>query len=423
METENLKPLSSFTFIPLIFFIFMRPFISGLAYPAFETYYESFIILISVAALLFSVYSASSKNTAQAKIQARPKTNAYILPASLLLLSYIISAATSVNIHNSFGETLKFLSYISVFFIVSQADNRQKTTLIKIIIIAASMISLYSIYQYFWGYQHTIDYIRKTDSRLLSISPYTRDILLSKRSIGTFPSPNILGGYLLMAFFLSLYLYFSSRKVYPAENRQSPRALSGVIPIAIILAALVLTKSLGAWLSLVFTLIILTVIMYDDFKKQKWLIYSSCVFIFLVLVFILSSRWERLVNLNNPQNSIIQRLNYWSTAIGVIKDHLFSGVGAGNFQEVFLKYKVGLSTNTRYAHNIFLHQWVETGILGFAGIFFMIFNLLRRKLKDTGEKFIFLAAIAFIMHNMIDNAYFMPETGIFLWALLAILSF
>jgi len=127
------------------------------------------------------------------------------------------------------------------------------------------------------------------------------------------------------------------------------------------------------------------------------------------------------MNLKNPQNSIIQRINYWNTAIGIIKDHPFSGVGAGNFQEVFLKYKVGLSTNTRYAHNIFLHQWAETGILGFAGIFFMIFNLLRRKLKNTGNKFIFLAIIAFILHNMIDNSYFMPETGILLWILLGAL--
>jgi len=178
METENLKPLSSFIFIPLIFLIFLRPFVSGLAYPAFEIYYESFIILTAIAALFFSVYSVRSKNSAQLKAQAWPGSNAYILPALLLLLSYIISTAASVNIHNSAKETLKFLSYISVFFIASQADDRQKTTLIKTIVIAASIISLYSVYQYFWGYQHTIDYIRKTDSGLLSISSYTRDILL-----------------------------------------------------------------------------------------------------------------------------------------------------------------------------------------------------------------------------------------------------
>jgi len=423
METENLKPLSSFIFIPLIFFIFLRPFISGLAYPAFEIYYESFIISTAIATLFFSACLVRPKNAVQAKTQAGPRTNAYALPVLLLLSSYIISTATSVNVHNSVQETMKFLSYISIFFIVSQANDKQKTTLIKTIVVAASIISLYSVYQYFWGYQHTIDYIRKTDSRLLSISSYTRDILLSKRSIGTFPSPNILGGYLLIAFFLSLYTYFSSRKVYPEGIQRPSQEMLSVIPTVIILAALVLTKSLGAWLSLIFTLIILTIILYNDFKKQKWLIYLSCLFIFLVLIFILSNRWERLMNLTNPQNSVIQRLNYWSAAIGAIKDHPFLGVGAGNFQEVFLKYKVGLSTNTRYAHNIFLHQWAETGILGFAGIFFMIFNLLRRKLRNTGDKFIFLAAIAFILHNMIDNPYFMPETGVLLWVLLAILSF
>jgi len=421
METENLKPLSSFIFIPLIFLIFLRPFVSGLAYPAFEIYYESFIILTAIAALFFSVYSVRSKNSAQLKAQAWPGSNAYILPALLLLLSYIISTAASVNIHNSAKETLKFLSYISVFFIASQADDRQKTTLIKTIVIAASIISLYSVYQYFWGYQHTIDYIRKTDSGLLSISSYTRDILLSKRSIGTFPSPNILGGYLIMAFFLSLYAHFSSIKVYPGENQWPSRKLFSVVPVIVILTALVLTKSLGAWLSLIFTLIILIIILYNDCEKHKWLIFLFSIFIFFVLIFILSNRWERLMNLKNPQNSIIQRINYWNTAIGIIKDHPFSGVGAGNFQEVFLKYKVGLSTNTRYAHNIFLHQWAETGILGFAGIFFMIFNLLRRKLKNTGNKFIFLAIIAFILHNMIDNSYFMPETGILLWILLGAL--
>jgi len=137
METENLKPLSSFIFIPFIFFIFLRPFISGLAYPVFEIYYESFIISIAVAALFFSAYFVRPKNTVQAKVQAGPGTNAYILPVLLLLLSYIISTVTSVNIHNSVKETLKFLSYISVFFIVSKAGFRQKTTLIKTIVVAA----------------------------------------------------------------------------------------------------------------------------------------------------------------------------------------------------------------------------------------------------------------------------------------------
>ena len=123
------------------------------------------------------------------------------------------------------------------------------------------------------------------------------------------------------------------------------------------------------------------------------------------------------MNLENPQNSITQRINYWRTAISIIKDHPILGVGPGNFQEVFLKYKVGLSTNTRYAHNIFLQMWAEAGILGFAGIVFLITSIF--KSYKPQNKYIFLACIAFLLHNFIDNSYFIPETGVIWWVLLA----
>ncbi|MCX5687491.1 MAG: O-antigen ligase family protein [Candidatus Omnitrophica bacterium] len=198
----------------------------------------------------------------------------------------------------------------------------------------------------------------------------------------------------------------------------SSQELLGIIPIVAILIALVITKSLGAWLSLIFTFIILTITLYNKFSKKRWLIFIACIFIFLVLIFILSNRWERLINLKNPQNSITQRLNYWNTAIAIIKDHPFLGVGPGNFQKVFLKYKIGLSTDTRYAHNIFLHQWAETGILGFFGIFYLVFNLFRMARIKAVEKFIHLSIFVFFLHNLIDNAYFIPETGILWWVLL-----
>ena len=398
MEIKNSKPLSSPVFYLLLSLIFLRPFISGLAYPVFEMYFESFIISIALVVLLFSAQQFRES-----------KINTHILPIFLLLVSYIISTITSINIHNSIKETLKLLSYISVFFIVSQTDGRQKTILIKTIVVTASIISLYSIYQYFWGYQHTINYIRKTDAGLLSISSYTRDILLSKRAIGTFPSPNILGGYLLMIFFLSLTI---------VKDKISNK--KWLISSFLIIVAMVLTKSMGTWLSLILTLIALIAISYDRLEKQRWLITASSIFIFLILLFIILNRWEYLINLENPENSITQRLNYWRTAIGIIKDHSFLGVGPGNFQEVFLKYKVDLSTNTRYAHNIFLHIWSEAGVLGFAGIFFLIFNMLQKGFKKTGQKFILLAIMAFLLHNLIDNTYFIPEAGLFWWILIGL---
>jgi O-antigen ligase len=188
----------------------------------------------------------------------------------------------------------------------------------------------------------------------------------------------------------------------------------------IIVIALILTKSLGAWFSLIATLIILSIISYRQFKKKKWLIATSFIFILFVIIFILLNRWERLMNLENPQNSITQRLNYWRTAIEVIKGHPLFGVGPGNFQEVFLKYKVGLSTNTRYAHNIFLHQWAETGIIGFVGMLSLITTFFIKGISRS--KYVFLAALAFLFHNLIDITYFIPEVGMFWWILLGLLN-
>ena len=413
MEKENSKSLSSFVFLPLLSLIFIRPFISGLAYPIFEFYYEILVIFLAIISL--------------AICRGGFKTLPYGYKAILIILSaYIISTITSVNLHNSLKETLKFISYISVFFIIYQTNDDQKNTLIKTLITAAVIISLYSIYQYFFGYQHTIDYLKRTGNDTLLNSSYARDVLIAKRAIGTFPSPNIFGSYLIMIFFLSLSILFerAKRVENPLTSLRagfSIRPLRGltrrIFILTIILIALILTKSLGAWLSLIICLIILFFISYNNLHNKKIILIASGLCIAFVLLFIILNRWERLMNLENPQNSITQRINYWRTAISIIKDHPILGVGPGNFQEVFLKYKVGLSTNTRYAHNIFLQMWAEAGILGFAGIVFLITSIF--KSYKPQNKYIFLACIAFLLHNFIDNSYFIPETGVIWWVLLA----
>jgi O-antigen ligase len=344
---------------------------------------------------------------------------AYRYPIFLLISTYIISTIFSINIQNSIKETIKFISYISIFFIVSQTNSDQKRALIKTMIAAAAIITIYSIYQYFLGYQHTLEYLRKTNSDFLLNSSYAKDILISKRAIGTFPSPNILGGYLIIIFFLALH---SLKAGFQSRRNLSFRVSLRAAPLIPISLALLLTKSLGAWLSLIAALFILLLLSYKSLKQRKLILISSFVIIALVLSFILFNRWERLTNLQNPQNSISQRLNYWRTAIAVIKNHLLLGVGPGNFYLAYPKYKIGLSTDTRYAHNLFFHIWAETGILGLIGIFYLIITFFKKIKSKSEYKFLLLGVTAFTLHNLIDNTYFIPEASFLWWVLLAIAS-
>ncbi len=209
MENKNSKPLSSL--------IFIRPFVSGLAYPVFEFYYEITIITIAIIT---------------------------IMPLIKLMPT--------------------------------------KKTIIKTIVIAASIISVYSIYQYIWGYQYMIDYLKKINSALLLTPPhnlYANNILIGKRAIGTFPSPNILGSYLLMAFFLALAI---------SKNQVSHKRWLFAPPLIII--ALMLTKSLGVWISFITIFIILFFISYNALKKHKVLLIISFAYVTLTILFIILGR-------------------------------------------------------------------------------------------------------------------------------------
>ncbi|MFA5388694.1 MAG: O-antigen ligase family protein [Candidatus Omnitrophota bacterium] len=330
----------------------------------------------------------------------------YGMAIGLLLLSYALSTIFSINIHNSLKEVLRFISCVSVFFIVSRLKGPKKDILVKTMVIAAAIISIYSIYQYFWGYQHTLDFLKRTNSDFLSNSPYARDILMQKRAIGTFPSPNIFAGYLITLFFLACY----------AGRISNPG--STLFQLAVIVIAVMLTKSLGAYLSLIISLAVMLFLFRGDIKKRRSIIIFCLIAACAGIAFILSSKWGRLMNLDNPHNPAIQRLNYWRITIAAIKDHPLIGIGPGNFQEVFLKYKSGWSIDSRYSHNILLQTWLETGVVSLAAICLLIITFTKRSLARS--KYLFLAGLAFILHNLLDLTYFIPETGLFWWVLLGL---
>ncbi|MFH1478508.1 MAG: O-antigen ligase family protein [Candidatus Omnitrophota bacterium] len=331
----------------------------------------------------------------------------FVMPIAIMLLSYLISHIFSVNFENSTKEIIRFISYIMIFSMVGLSNRSQKDTLIKIMVFSASIVSIYAIYQYFWGYDILLNGLNSTQNFLVSNSSYAKDILIGKRAISTFPSPNILGGYLIMMFFLALYL--------------SKRYKIALIAVILISFALLLTKSMGAWLSLIVALIIYVVVGYKTLRFEKRIAIISSIFIVLALIFILLSRGERLINLENPQNSITQRIAYWKTAINIIKYHPIFGVGPGNFQEVFLKYKIGSDTDTRYAHNLFLQIWVELGILGLIGLIYLLSMIVKNLRTKLQNNLILFVSIVFMMHNIIDITYFIPQVSFFWWVILGIL--
>jgi O-antigen ligase len=111
-----------------------------------------------------------------------------------------------------------------------------------------------------------------------------------------------------------------------------------------------------------------------------------------------------------PQFSLEKRIVYWQETLDIIFLHPLKGIGLGNFN----------LAQTRFAHNSYLQLWAEAGILGLLSYLSLIFIFLKkgiRSIRNNAEGFysgFFVAGLVFIIHNLVDFTFFIPQVS-FLW--------
>ncbi|MBZ9577916.1 O-antigen ligase family protein [Patescibacteria group bacterium] len=313
----------------------------------------------------------------------------------------------------------------------------QKREVLIALIGAGSLLSLYAIYQFFWGFQNILDYLSQAEPYL-----YAEEFLARKRVFATFLSPDMFAGYLIMILPLAAGLLLEL-----AEKRQflslRPRAKSrgnlilcllAGLSVAFMLIALLLTKSAGAWIGLFVAFLVFSVLLFvyrPPFLRRKVLLGAviTCIVIISILTGIFLIRTEQFFDFSNPQNSIIQRAYFWKAAVKIIKDFPFTGVGPGSFGLIYPKYKSPEAFQTHFAHNSYLQVWAEMGILGFLAWLWLIlrsFQVGLRKLKvSKGQGYLTIsllaASSAFLAHNLIDFDFFIPEAAFHWWVIVGFL--
>ena len=283
----------------------------------------------------------------------------------------------------------KYACGILLLCIGISLSGEERNKLISGITLAGLVIACLAIYQYLFGFGHLWNYVNKENI----LSPFTLDYIARKRPFATFVTPNALAGYLAMICVLGL-----GRK----------NKILFVIPIAL---ALLLTKSLGALLSIVLGL---TVYFYlkGSLKKRNALLLMG-----LLLIFggILISRTASQQPHTQPAFSLGMRLNYWQDTLRIIKAHPVIGVGVGNFNLMY----------SRYAHNSYLQVWAEMGILGIMALLWLVIALVKPALKNIKDAKktalpLITAAVVFLIHNFLDFTFFLPEVSLIWWVVLGL---
>lgn len=135
---------------------------------------------------------------------------------------------------------------------------------------------------------------------------------------------------------------------------------------------------------------------------------------------------ERFSNVTNPiaDESVNERLNFYTTAIKSIGDNPLLGIGVGNWKiksidlskDIIISYRVPY-----FAHNDFLQFLAEIGIIGGICFMFYIFYPLYiaflRSLKSRSfniDFLIFLIFVVYIVDSMLNFPVERPINYIYL---------
>lgn len=240
------------------------------------------------------------------------------------------------------------------------------------------------------------------------------------RGYGTFPHPNMLGGFLILTFGVSFFLYLEHKNLVKSREKPSknylPPLLSWVGVFLLQLLGLMLTFSRSAWLGFIFFICFFTILFKivsreTIYKEKKEKIVSRETFlpllktykelflaILLVLVFMvfnsslfLSRVYQDTNNLysnqlNQESQSFSDRNFFQIVSRETIAHNPLLGSGAGT---AIFQFKTILGAKSaelqswqfQPTHNIYYLVASELGLIGLFVYLMIIFNIIQHNLK------------------------------------------
>lgn len=326
-----------------------------------------------------------------------------------LFLIMLVSESYAADRTMALKESLRFLYYIILFFIIKYEIIAKKilSNVIKAYIFTCSIISIYGIIQFFTRFGVKRDFIYNIDRYSVGV-----------RIPSTLENPNSLGAFLILVIFPLIMM-----TVY--EKNKSKKILYSILSM-LILSNIILSFSRNTWLGLAIGIFLLIIV-------YNW----KAIFIFVgggIVSFFVPPIKNRLQDFRGIFND--PRVKLWKAAFKMIKDHPILGVGNGNYYTLYGEYakkypEVNYHDHVNFpVHNSYLKVQSELGIPGICVFIAMIVLILVKTNKfitKISDKFFlgfykgyFISIIVFFIMNISDNLLFVPKISMYFWILVAI---
>ena len=318
------------------------------------------------------------------------KYKGYVLAALLIFLGLLLSAFFNGNNQDSWG-IIKSWFLLPIIF----------TLTCGLVVKKENVENIFKAYFY-----------SSVAVAIISLGYFiSQKVTYDGRLSGLFPSPNYLAMYLSPAI---IFFSFQSRK----------DKLKIIIPFGLILIAFYLTYSYAAWLSVIFSLAL--IIIWENRKLSKNLCFKLSGLLLIIFLLLLSQlhkdKFNSLITLND-RSSLASRVMIWKASVKMIENNFWFGIGAGNFQDVYLEYQKFyppyLNWAVAHPNNLYLAWWLYGGVAGIIGFFALIVLFLQSVLRKTEPKGVLSIAagimLVILIHGVFDTTYFKNDLAIIFW--------
>lgn len=349
-----------------------------------------------------------TKKAAQKKL---PSTCLNIPLFTFVVVSGLSLIGTDSLITGLRNYVSKLIQEVLLFFTVFESINtkRKAKNLLFIMLASALLASTAGITQYF---THK-DFLRG------------RAMPFKKRINAPFYTPNDLGAYLVPIVLITISASFAWFK-----NKGLNLSVKA-LPL-VLLAALIMTSSRGAWLSLIFGLIFIFSASLLLKNRGAFLIVSLMILLALIFIPLRGDiPLTKVFDLTDAGS--VDRKGLWTIAWNMVKVKPLFGHGIGTFMHNFKKYDtIGYKHTVSYAHNCYLQMAAEIGVIGLFSFLLILLlfyfhgirSLNNKNIPRTYSWYILLGSLAamlgYCVQMGVDTNFYSLDLGMFFWILLGL---
>lgn len=342
------------------------------------------------------------------KVAQKFFTNDFSLSQSIFLfiaanlMAVVFSSNPSLSINTFF---LKLAEYILIFIIVVDTVNTKKRFSLVVCVLLFSLL--------FIGLDGFFQVITKQDL-------FRHRRLFQSRVTASFINPNDLGSYLITVIPLVLSMIFVN------FNKKLKALL--LVTALVVLSALMLTNSKGAWFAF------LAALLFSGFYiKKRYVLYILLALFAIGLILPLAFNFssislvKRMVSFSGDAGAIDRKF-LWLAALRMFYAKPLFGVGLGTFMENYQKFWLQPTTEIAYAHNCYLQMLAETGFIGLGAFLLLLFIWLRksliRLLRPSNSFYYFsfmgltVGLIAYLLNSFVDTNFYSLPIAVLFWFIL-----